>query len=61
MADLAALKEAILKGKRNDVPALVQQALAAGVEPNAIINDFMIPAMNEVGRASRPKKSLCLK
>jgi 5-methyltetrahydrofolate--homocysteine methyltransferase len=56
MADLAALKEAILKGKRNDVPALVQQALAAGVEPNAIINDYMIPAMNEVGARFEAKK-----
>ncbi len=56
MADLIALQEAIIKGKRNDVPGLVQAALDEGMSPQTIINEHMILAMKEVGQRFEQKK-----
>jgi len=56
MADLEAIKEAVLKGKRQEVPVLVQAALDEGADPHAIINDYMIEAMKEVGARFEAKK-----
>lgn len=56
MADLLALQEAIIKGKRNDVPGLVQAALDEGLSPQVIINEHMILAMKEVGQRFEQKK-----
>jgi 5-methyltetrahydrofolate--homocysteine methyltransferase len=56
VADLQALQEAIIKGKRNDVPGLVQAALDEGLSPQALINEHMIPAMKEVGQRFEQKK-----
>jgi corrinoid protein of di/trimethylamine methyltransferase len=50
MEDLQPLYEAVLKGDANTARTLTQQALAAGVEPIKVVNDFMVPAMDEVGR-----------
>src|SRR3990172_11158000 len=36
-------------GKIEQVPALVEQALAEGNEASRIIDDFLAPAMKEVG------------
>ena len=36
-------------GKIEQVPALVEQALAEGNEASRIIDDFLVPAMKEVG------------
>lgn len=56
MADLDAIKEAVLKGKRQEVPGMVQAALDGGADPHTIINDYMIEAMKEVGAKFEAKK-----
>jgi len=43
------LQEAIIKGKRDAVEPLIRQALANGLNPEKIMNDIMIPAMDVVG------------
>jgi 5-methyltetrahydrofolate--homocysteine methyltransferase len=43
------LQKAILKGKRDAVKPLIRQALANGLNPEEIMNDIMIPAMDVVG------------
>lgn len=45
----AALKNAVLKGNRNGIAALTQDALNAGEEPSSLLNDILLPAINEVG------------
>jgi 5-methyltetrahydrofolate--homocysteine methyltransferase len=44
------LYEAILKGRHDDAVAVTQQGLADGLEPQSLIDEAMIPAMDEVGR-----------
>ncbi|MFZ5584948.1 MAG: cobalamin B12-binding domain-containing protein [Thermodesulfobacteriota bacterium] len=56
MADLEALKEAVIKGKRNDVVSLVKQALDGGADPQMLINDYMIEALKVVGQRFEQKK-----
>ncbi len=56
MAQLEGIKEAIIKGKRKEVPQLVQEALDEGVDPNTIINEYMIEALKEVGARFEAKK-----
>jgi 5-methyltetrahydrofolate--homocysteine methyltransferase len=48
--DLKALSEAILKGDLNTAKTTTAQALAAGSEPIRMVQDWMMPAMAEVGR-----------
>lgn len=47
---LKPLYEAVLKGDAATARAVTEQALAAGIEPFRVVNDFMVPAMDEVGR-----------
>ncbi len=56
MADLEAIKEAVIKGRRKEVPNLVQAALDEGVDPNLIINEYMIEALKVVGERFEAKK-----
>jgi 5-methyltetrahydrofolate--homocysteine methyltransferase len=56
VADLEAIKEAVSKGRRKDIVPLVEAALAEGVDPHVIINDYMIEAMKEVGARFEAKK-----
>ena len=49
MTDYAALRTAVIKGKRNDVAAIVQAAIDAKEDINAILDQGMIPAMREIG------------
>jgi len=56
MEYLEAIKEAVNKGKRKEIAALVQTALDEGADPNVIINDYMIEAMKEVGARFEAKK-----
>jgi len=56
MPDLDAIKEAVSKGKRKDIGAMVQAALDDGVDPQMLINDYMIEAMKEVGARFEAKK-----
>jgi 5-methyltetrahydrofolate--homocysteine methyltransferase len=50
MPDLKPLYEAILKGDAKTAKTATEQALAAGVEPLQLVQEFMMPAMAEVGR-----------
>lgn len=51
MADhMEAIKNAVIGGKHSEIKGLVQQALEAGLDPNAIINDALIGAMDVVGK-----------
>ncbi len=48
--DLSKLSEAILNGNEKQAVALTNEALAAKVDPQEMVNKYMIPAMDEVGR-----------
>ncbi len=50
MADLQELYDAVLNGDQKKALAVTEEALAAGADPQTIVNDHMIPAMDEVGR-----------
>ena len=51
MADhLNTIKEAVIGGKHGEIKGLVQQALDAGLDPGAIVNDALIAAMDVVGK-----------
>jgi 5-methyltetrahydrofolate--homocysteine methyltransferase len=50
MHDLKPLFEAVLNGDAKTARSLTEQALAAGVEPLKLVHEFMVPAMDEVGR-----------
>ncbi|MDL2279944.1 homocysteine S-methyltransferase family protein [Desulfovibrio sp. OttesenSCG-928-G11] len=43
------IEEAVLLGRRSEIPALVRQALESGEEPFALVNGRLIPAISEVG------------
>ena len=49
MADLAALRKSVIDGKRKDAEALTRQALDGGADPASLLNDALVPAMDEVG------------
>lgn len=50
MPDLNELREAVIRGDAKASQAITQQALAEGVDPLMLVNNYMIPAMDEVGR-----------
>lgn len=50
MQDLLPLKESVIKGDAKSARSLTEQALASGTEPLQLLNDYLVPAMNEVGR-----------
>ena len=50
MTDLKQLYEAIIKGDAKTAHDVTQQALVEGVDPLSLVNDHMVPAMDEVGR-----------
>lgn len=50
MQDLKILHDAILNGDAKTAKAATEQALAAGVEPMKLVQEYMMPAMDEVGR-----------
>jgi len=43
------IKNAVIEGKHHEIKDLVQEALQAGLDPNAIINESLISAMDVVG------------
>jgi corrinoid protein of di/trimethylamine methyltransferase len=47
---LNTIKNAVIGGKRGEIQALVQQALDAGLDPGAIVNEALISAMDVVGK-----------
>lgn len=50
MPDHSALREAVIKGDANTSRSLTGQALASGVDPLSLLNEHLMPAMDEVGR-----------
>jgi 5-methyltetrahydrofolate--homocysteine methyltransferase len=50
MPDLKQLYESVVSGDAKKTQALTQQALAEGIDPLKLVNDYMVPAMDEVGR-----------
>lgn len=49
MADLEALKQAVIAGRRKDAMDLTRQAIDKGADPHDLIDRFLIPALNVVG------------
>ena len=49
MTDFEALKNAVIKGKRNDVTTIVKAAIEEKEDINALLDHGMIPAMREIG------------
>ncbi|MBI3758650.1 MAG: corrinoid protein [Deltaproteobacteria bacterium] len=47
---MQALTDAVLKGDTKTSKTLTEDALRAGVEPLTLLNEHLVPAMNEVGR-----------
>ena len=43
------LHNAVMKGNRSGIARLTQKALDAGEEPAALLNEILLPAINEVG------------
>lgn len=50
MAELSKLYEAVLNGDAKTAAAVTREALQDGVSPIELVNRYMIPAMDEVGR-----------
>ncbi|HWW03588.1 MAG TPA: corrinoid protein [Candidatus Acidoferrum sp.] len=50
MTDLKLLYETIIKGDAKTAHEVTRQALAEGVDPLTLVNEQMVPAMDEVGR-----------
>ena len=50
MNDLSNLYEAILNGDNTTSAEVTKAALAAGKDPGSLVTEYMIPAMDEVGR-----------
>ena len=50
MADLKQLHDAVLNGDAKTAKAVTETALAENVEPMKLVQEFMMPAMAEVGR-----------
>ena len=49
MTDLRQLFEAVVTGDHVTSKSITTEAIAAGVEPLSLVNDHMIPAMDDVG------------
>lgn len=50
MQDLKQLYQAVLEGNAKLAKSTTETALAAGVDPQKLVSEFMIPAMDEAGR-----------
>jgi corrinoid protein of di/trimethylamine methyltransferase len=50
MPDLKQLYDAVVSGDAKATHSLTQQALAEGIDPLKLVNEHMVPAMDEVGR-----------
>lgn len=50
------IKTAVLKGNRNGIANLTKEALEAGEDPQNILNEALLPAINQVGDYFEQKK-----
>jgi 5-methyltetrahydrofolate--homocysteine methyltransferase len=53
---LSQIKESIIEGKYKNIPQLLEGVLKLGSEPKLILNEYMIPAMIEVGNRFEKKE-----
>ncbi len=53
MADLEGMAISLIRGKREEIKAKVQQAIDAGLDPETILNDGLICGMQVVGERFR--------
>lgn len=54
--DLERIKTAVISGNRKSAVKYTQEALAQGVDPQEIINRYLIPGLNTVGEEFEQKK-----
>ena len=47
---IAALRQAVIDGQAKEAAALTEEALAGGAAPRALVDQALIPAMDEAGR-----------
>ncbi len=57
MLDLNQLYESIVAGKMEPAIVITQEAIAEGISPSQVINDYMIKAMEEIGRRFQEGKA----
>ncbi len=57
MAELSKLYDAIVAGKLEPAVEVTKEAIAEGVEPQVIINEYMVKAMGEVGQRFQDGKA----
>lgn len=50
------IKNAVLKGNKNGIASLTKEALSKGEEPQTILNEALLPAINLVGQYFEEKK-----
>ena len=50
MPELKQLYDAVLKGDAKTAKSVTEQAIAENIDPQKLVTEFMIPAMDEVGR-----------
>jgi len=50
MTDLKKLYEAVVSGDAKASQTLTREALAEGIDPLKLVNEYMVPAMDEVGK-----------
>lgn len=55
-SSLDKIKNAVLKGNKNGIAALTYEALSNGEEPQTILNEALLPAINLVGQYFEEKK-----
>lgn len=53
---LQKISDAVLRGNRNGIAAMTAEAVAAGEDPGALLNDSLLPAINKVGDLFEKKK-----
>jgi 5-methyltetrahydrofolate--homocysteine methyltransferase len=51
MAEMAALKDSIIKGDQNTAKEITEAAIAEGMDPEVILNEGLIAGMNVIGKA----------
>jgi len=47
---LETIKNAVIGGKHGEIKSMVQSAISAGLDPDTVINEALIPAMDVVGK-----------
>ena len=49
MADLEALKQAVISGQRKKAMDITHKAISEGIDPESVISSTLIPALRVVG------------